>query len=52
MAGLGAAVLGVVADHTSIETVYRICAFLPAIGLLAGLLPRIDRPATSPRASR
>jgi FSR family fosmidomycin resistance protein-like MFS transporter len=43
MAGLGAAVLGVLADHTGIETVYRICAFLPAIGLLAGLLPRIER---------
>lgn len=45
MAGLGAAILGVVADHTGIETVYRICAYLPAIGLLAGLLPRLDRPA-------
>ncbi len=44
MAGVGAAVLGFVADHTSIETVYRICAFLPAIGLLAGMLPRIERP--------
>jgi FSR family fosmidomycin resistance protein-like MFS transporter len=39
MAGLGAAVLGAVADHTSIEFVYRICAFLPAIGLLAAFLP-------------
>jgi MFS transporter, FSR family, fosmidomycin resistance protein len=48
MAGLGAAVLGLLADHTGIETVYRICAFLPAIGLLAGLLPRIERaPAAS-----
>jgi FSR family fosmidomycin resistance protein-like MFS transporter len=44
MAGLGAAVLGILADHTGIETVYKICAFLPAIGLLAGLLPRIERP--------
>jgi FSR family fosmidomycin resistance protein-like MFS transporter len=43
MAGLGAAVLGVLADHIGIETVYHICAFLPAIGLLAGLLPRIER---------
>ena len=43
MAGLGAAVLGILADHTGIETVYKICAFLPAIGLLAGLLPRIER---------
>jgi FSR family fosmidomycin resistance protein-like MFS transporter len=43
MAGLGAAVLGVLADHTGIVAVYKICAFLPAIGLLAGLLPRIER---------
>jgi FSR family fosmidomycin resistance protein-like MFS transporter len=43
MAGLGAAVLGILADHTGIVTVYKICAFLPAIGLLAGFLPRIER---------
>jgi FSR family fosmidomycin resistance protein-like MFS transporter len=45
MGGLGAAVLGWVADQTSIETVYRLCAFLPAIGLLAALLPNIERPS-------
>ncbi|MGE7139435.1 MFS transporter [Luteibacter sp. NPDC031894] len=39
MGGLGAAVLGELADHIGIEAVYRICAFLPAIGLLAALLP-------------
>jgi len=39
VAGLGAAVLGRVADAYGIYTVYRICAFLPAIGLLAGFLP-------------
>jgi len=43
MGGLGAAVLGWVADVTSIETVYQICAFLPAIGLLAALLPNMPR---------
>jgi FSR family fosmidomycin resistance protein-like MFS transporter len=37
--GLGAAVLGKVADHTSISFVYQVCAFLPAIGLLAVFLP-------------
>jgi FSR family fosmidomycin resistance protein-like MFS transporter len=42
MAGIGAAVLGALADATSIVTVYQICAFLPAIGLLAGLLPRVE----------
>lgn len=41
MGGLGAAVLGEVADQTSIDFVYRLCAFLPAIGLLAAFLPRI-----------
>ncbi len=40
LAGLGAAVLGVVADHTSIDFVFRVCSFLPALGLLAFLLPR------------
>ena len=43
MGGLGAAVLGRVADATSIETVYAVCAFLPAIGLLAAFLPKVDR---------
>jgi FSR family fosmidomycin resistance protein-like MFS transporter len=41
MAGVGAAVLGALADAAGIETVYKICAFLPAIGLLAAFLPRI-----------
>ena len=40
--GLGAAALGVLADHTSVTTVYRICAWLPALGLLTGLLPDIE----------
>ncbi len=43
MGGLGAALLGELADHTSITTVYRITAFLPAIGLLAYFLPRTER---------
>ena len=41
--GLGAAVLGKVADHTSIAFVYQICAFLPAIGLLAVFLPKMPK---------
>jgi FSR family fosmidomycin resistance protein-like MFS transporter len=41
--GLGAAALGWIADKTGIETVYQICAFLPAIGLLTALLPDIER---------
>jgi MFS transporter, FSR family, fosmidomycin resistance protein len=43
--GLGAAVLGEVADHTGIAFVYQICAFLPAIGLLAVFLPKMPRTA-------
>jgi len=42
MGGVGAAVLGVLADHTSIGFVYQLCAFLPLIGLLAGLLPDVE----------
>jgi FSR family fosmidomycin resistance protein-like MFS transporter len=43
MAGIGAAVLGKLADMTSITFVYRVCAFLPAIGLLTALLPNLDK---------
>jgi FSR family fosmidomycin resistance protein-like MFS transporter len=43
MGGIGAAVLGHIADLTSIVFVYRLCAWLPAIGLLTGLLPNLDR---------
>ena len=39
VAGVGAAVLGVVADHTSIGFVYKLCGFLPLFGLLAAFLP-------------
>lgn len=39
MGGLGAAVLGVVADHTSIDLVYKICAYLPLLGILTIFLP-------------
>ena len=44
LGGVGAAVLGTLADMTSIDTVYRICAFLPLIGLLTALLPNLGRP--------
>ena len=39
MGGLGAAVLGILADHIGIVAVYGLCAWLPAIGILAVLLP-------------
>ena len=40
MGGLGAAVLGVLADHTSIDFVYRTIAYLPLLGVVAALLPK------------
>ena len=43
MGGVGAAALGQLADRVGIETVYGLCAFLPAIGLLAAFLPNLDR---------
>ena len=43
MGGLGAAVLGRLADATSIDFVYRVCAFLPLIGLLTWFLPDIGK---------
>jgi len=46
MGGIGAAVLGALADATSIGSVYRVCSFLPAIGLLTAFLPNIEK---SPR---
>jgi FSR family fosmidomycin resistance protein-like MFS transporter len=49
MGGIGAAVLGKLADATSIITVYHICAYLPAIGLLTGFLPNIDAPKRKPQ---
>jgi FSR family fosmidomycin resistance protein-like MFS transporter len=43
MGGLGAALLGRLADMTSIGFVYHVCSFLPALGLLTGFLPNIER---------
>jgi FSR family fosmidomycin resistance protein-like MFS transporter len=48
MGGLGAAVLGYIADQTSIDFVYRICSFLPLLGLLTVFLP--DMRAAKARA--
>ncbi len=44
IAGIGAALLGRLADATSITFVYHVCAFLPAIGLLAAFLPETKKP--------
>ena len=46
LGGLGAAVLGWLIDQTSITFVYRLCAYLPALGLLTVFLPDIERRRT------
>lgn len=42
LGGLAAGVLGELADRTSIETVYKLCSFLPAFGLLTWFLPKFQ----------
>lgn len=41
MGGLGSALLGQLADYTSVTFVFRLCAFLPLLGIIAWLLPSI-----------
>lgn len=48
LGGLGAAVLGVVADHFGIVFVYQVCAFLPLLGLLAVFLPDVHPSVHAP----
>ncbi len=43
MGSIGAALLGALADATSIELVYRVCAWLPLLGILAALLPNVEQ---------
>ena len=45
MGGIGAAVLGQLADTHGIEYVYQLCAYLPLMGLITVLLPNLERPA-------
>jgi len=47
MGGLGAAVLGALADATSIRFVYEVCAYLPAIGMLTAFLPNPRKQRTA-----
>lgn len=42
MGGLGSALLGSLADQTSINFVFKVCAFLPFIGIVTGFLPNIE----------
>ncbi len=46
LGGLGAGVLGAIADRTSIGFVYEICAYLPLIGLFAAFLPHTQPKGT------
>jgi len=48
MGGVGAALLGQLADRTSIDFVYHVCAFLPVIGLLTAFLPNLDKARKKP----
>ncbi|MEP6749859.1 MAG: MFS transporter, partial [Bacteroidota bacterium] len=43
MGGLGSALLGMLADYTSVQYMFMICSFLPLIGLLTGLLPNLKK---------
>ncbi len=52
IAGIGAAFLGWLADVTSIDFVYHVCAFLPAIGLLAAFLPETAKPKVPGRRGK
>jgi MFS transporter, FSR family, fosmidomycin resistance protein len=49
MGGIGAALLGRLADMTSIVYVYKVCAYLPAIGLLTGFLPTLHTQKEKPQ---
>jgi len=51
MGGIGAALLGQLADHTDINFVYQVCSYLPLIGLLTGFLPNLDKPKLRLRPS-
>ncbi len=51
MGGVGAALLGKLADMTDINFVYHVCSFLPAIGILTAFLPNLE-PARLPAAQR
>ena len=47
MGGIGAALLGKLADVTDIFFVYEVCSFLPLIGLLAAFLPKLEKVQTN-----
>ena len=52
LGGIGAALIGQLADATSVQFVLQLCSFLPVIGLLAAFLPHIERATGSARRGR
>jgi FSR family fosmidomycin resistance protein-like MFS transporter len=52
LGGIGAALLGQLADAAGIQLVFVVCSFLPAIGLLAAFLPRTGGPSAARIAAR
>jgi MFS transporter, FSR family, fosmidomycin resistance protein len=46
ISAIAAAVLGQWADHTSLEHVFQMCAYLPLMGIIAAFLPKLERHAT------
>jgi MFS transporter, FSR family, fosmidomycin resistance protein len=51
MGGIGAAVLGNLADSHGIGFVYQLCAYLPLIGIITVFLPNLDPPKHAPARS-
>jgi MFS transporter, FSR family, fosmidomycin resistance protein len=49
MGGLGAGLLGILADKTSVDFVFKLCAFLPALGVFTYFLPKLDKNANELR---
>jgi FSR family fosmidomycin resistance protein-like MFS transporter len=43
MGALGSALLGLLADHTSVSYIYQICSFLPLIGGICYFLPNLKK---------
>ena len=52
LGGVGAALLGKLADLTDLNFVYYVCSFLPAIGILTAFLPNLEPARTKPSAGQ
>lgn len=47
ISAIAAALLGAWADHTSLQNVFQMCAFLPLMGIITAFLPKLERPLTT-----